>query len=134
MSNKVVAHYRDGRILKGLSVDVDSSKASCHVRASGGPAVEVKLADLKALYLVRDLEGDPGRHESIRVTPGDSRLHGSTLVTLQFPDGEKLVGLMNRYPPNRPYFFLIPVDPNSNNIRILVNAAEVTSLEATAQS
>ena len=26
----------------------------------------------------------------------DDRLHGSTLVTLQFPDGEKLVGLMDR--------------------------------------
>ena len=134
MSNKVVAHYLDGRILKGLSVDVDSSKASCHVRSSGGPAVEVKLADLKALYLVRDLEGDPGRHESIQVTQGDSRLHGSTLVTLQFPDGEKLVGLMNRYPPNRPYYFLVPADPGSNNIRILVNAAAVTSVEATGPS
>ena len=134
MSNKVVAHYLNGRILKGLSIDVDVLKPICHVRSSGGPAVEVKLADLKALYLVRDLEGDPGRHESIRVTQGDSRLHGSTLVTLQFPDGEKLVGLMNRYPPNRPYFFLIPVDPGSNNIRILVNAAAVTSLEATAKS
>jgi len=132
MSLKVVAHYRDGRILKGLSVDVDASKPSCHVRASGGPAVEVKLADLKALYLVRDLEGDPARHESIQVAPDDSRLHGSTLVTLQFPDGEKLVGLMNRYPPNRPYFFLLPVDAGSNNIRILVNAAAVLSLEATA--
>jgi len=134
MSNKVVAHYLDGRILKGLSIDVDVLKPICHVRSSGGPAVEVKLADLKALYLVRELEGDPGRHESTQVAQGDNRLHGSTIVTLRFSDGERLVGLMNRYPPNRPYYFLVPADPGSNNIRILVNAAAVTSVEATGPS
>jgi hypothetical protein len=133
VSNKVVAHYLDGRILKGLSVDVDPSKAICHVRSAGKAPVEVALAELKALYLVRDLEGDPGRHESIRVAPEDSRLHGSTIVTLQFPDGEKLVGLMNRYPPNRPFFFLVPIDRGSNNIRILVNAAAVSAMEARAE-
>jgi hypothetical protein len=132
MSNQVVAHYLDGRIVKGVSLNVDPSKLSCHVRSGPGPAVEVRLADLKALYLVRSLEGDAARDEGYQVAPGDNRLHGSTLVTIRFPDGEKLVGLMNRYPPNRPYFFLVPVDRGSNNIRILVNAAAVTSLEATA--
>jgi hypothetical protein len=37
---------------------------------------------------------------------------------------------MNRYPPNRPYYFLVPVDSGSNNIRILVNAAAVVAIEA----
>ena len=39
---------------------------------------------------------------------------------------------MNRYPPNRPFFFLLPMDPDSNNIRILVNRdalAELTPVD-----
>jgi hypothetical protein len=56
-------------------------------------------------------------------------VRGSKLVSLQFADGETLVGMTIRYPPNRPYFFVVPVDPKSNNIRILVNQAALTSMQ-----
>ena len=36
---------------------------------------------------------------------------------------------MNRYPPNRPFFFVLPMDPGSNNIRILVNRDAVRTIE-----
>ena len=39
-------------------------------------------------------------------------------------------GLMNRYPPNRPYFFVLPMDPASNNVRILVNREAVVEMES----
>ena len=63
------------------------------------------------------------------LSPADPRVHGSTAVSLQFPDGEVMVGLTNRFPPNRPYFFVVPVDPESNNIRILVNRGAVKKME-----
>jgi hypothetical protein len=128
MSSKVVARYRDGRLLKGISLDIDPSRPTFHIRPPEGPAVAVDLADLKALFFVRTLEGDRNRPEQRNPNPADPRARGSTLVALDFADGEQMVGLTIRYPPNRPYFFIVPVDPNSNNIRILVNRAAVESM------
>jgi hypothetical protein len=47
-----------------------------------------------------------------------------------FEDGEVKMGLTIRYPPNRPFFFILPVDPESNNLHMLVNHDAVTSIEA----
>ncbi len=129
MSNRVVARFQDGRVVKGTSLDVDPAKPVCHVRPPGGEVVEVALADLKALFFVRSLEGDPGHDESRLPDPGDRRLRGATVVSMRFADGETMVGMTIRYPPNRPYFFLNPVDPKSNNLRILVNREAVTEME-----
>jgi hypothetical protein len=129
MSNRVVAHCRDGRIIKGLSRDVDPAKATCHISSPSGTVSELALGDVKALYFVRNFSGDPGRHESTTLQPTDPRLHGSLLVTLYFDDGEKLVGLAHRGHPKDPFFFLVPVDRGSNNIRVLVNRTAVVSIE-----
>ena len=129
MSNKVVARLQDGQIIKGATLDVDPARPSIHVLQPPGPAVEVMLADLKALFFVRTLEGDPSYQENAEVLADDPRIRGSKLVSLQFADGENLIGMTIRYPPNRPYFFVVPVDPKSNNIRILVNRAAVISMK-----
>jgi hypothetical protein len=129
MNNLVVARYLDGRTLKGTSLDVDPAKPTFHVRPPEGITAEVKLKELKALFFVRTLEGDMARHEAHALNPADPRALGSTAVSLHFPDGEQIVGLTNRFPPNRPFFFVVPVDPESNNIRILVNRSAVTKME-----
>lgn len=128
MSNKVVAHYDDGRILKGIGMDIDPARPVCHVRAEQGPAREVKLRDLKALFFVRSLEGDPGRTENLVPDFQDPRVRGSTVISMRFRDGEEIVGITIRYPPNRPFFFVVPVDAQSNNTRILVNRDAVVSV------
>lgn len=134
MNNLVVARFLDGRTIKGTSLDVDPAKPAFHVRPPEGTTAEVKLKDLKALFFVRSLEGDMARHEGRALAPDDPRTHGSTAVSLQFPDGEVMVGLTNRFPPNRPYFFVVPVDPESNNIRILVNRTAVKKMEPLGSS
>jgi hypothetical protein len=130
MSNKIVARYKDGRTVKGASMDIDPGRPNCHVRTPEGKTVEVQLKDLKALFFVRTLEGDSARDENRTPDPQDLRNRGSKLMTLTFEDGEVMVGLTIRYPPNRPYFYLLPADPKSNNIRILVNHNAVASMEA----
>ncbi len=130
MSNLVVAHYLGGRVFKGISLDVDPAKPTCHIRPPTGPAEEIRLADLKAIFFVRSLEGDPAHQEARAPAPSDPRLRGSSPIALRFPDGESMVGLTNRFPPIRPYFFIVPLDPQSNNVRILVNRAAVTSMES----
>jgi hypothetical protein len=133
MTNKVVAHYEDGRIIKGIGMDIDPARPVCHVRQEQGSATEVKLRELKALFFVRSLEGDPSRTE--RNTPDfqDSRTRGSSVVALRFRDGEEIVGITLRYPPIRPFFFVVPVDAESNNTRILVNRAAVVSMNEVAR-
>ncbi len=133
MKNQVVARYQDGRVVKGISLDVDPSRPVFHVREKDGPSVEVKLSDLKALFFVRSLDGNPGHNEKFAPDPKDPRSRGMALLTLRFDDGETIVGLTIRYPPNRPHFFVLPVDQESNNIRILVNRAAVVSMEEGSQ-
>jgi hypothetical protein len=130
VSNKIVARYRDGRIVKGASLDVDPGRPSCHVRTPEGKTVEVQLKDLKALFFVRSLDGDAARDENRKPDPQDLRNRGSKLMTLTFEDGEVMVGLTIRYPPSQPYFYILPVDPGSNNLRMLINRDAVASMEA----
>ena len=129
MSKKVVAHYLDGRVIKGTSLDIDPTRPTFHIRPAQGAAVEVSMSRLKALFFVRSLEGDPAHDETLALDPGDTRSRGSCLVKLRFGDGEEMVGLTIRYPPNRPFFFIVPVDTTSNNMRILVNRDAVLSME-----
>jgi hypothetical protein len=87
------------------------------------------MNDLKALFFVRTLEGDAAHNEVLMPQPGDPRARGSTIVSVRFADGEEMVGMTIRFPPNKPYFFIVPVDPDSNNIRILVNRSAIVSMD-----
>lgn len=129
MAQKVVAHFLDHGIVKGTSMDVDPNKATCHIQTEGDGVVEVELARLKALFFVKDLMGRREYNETHAPKTGDLRLHGSHHVNLGFHDGERMGALMNRYPPNRPFFFVLPMDPRSNNIRILLNREALTTME-----
>jgi len=134
MAQMVVARYQDGRVLKGVSMDIDPAKPTFHVRPQQGPVVEVKLSDLKALFFVRSLTGNPQYNDVPTLDPADSRARGSIPVRLKFADGEVLVGLTFSFPPNRTYFFVTPVDPRSNNIRILVNRAALATIDQVTAS
>jgi hypothetical protein len=125
MANEVVAHYLNGRIVKGVSLDVDPGRPKFHVRTVSEGTLEVKLTELKALFFVKDLVGDAQREDVLRLDAGDGRARGSFPIELEFADGERLVGLTVRYPPVRPFFFVLPADPASNNVRILINRAAV---------
>jgi hypothetical protein len=131
--NQVVARFRDGRILKGTSLNVDPTKPTFHVRTKDGP-VEVVLAELKALFFVKDHTGNAQHQEAAAATPGDARLVGGHKLAVKFQDGEIVVGLANRFPPLGKLFFMIPIDPKSNNIRILVNREATVSITQAAES
>lgn len=128
MSNRVVARFLDGRVLKGASFDVSPPKVIFHVQTGEGSA-EVRLTDLKALFFVRDLAGDPTYHEQQAAVSGDPRAVGARRVRVRFRDGEQLVGLMPAYRADQPFFYVLPVDPKSNNIRVLVNRAATEAVE-----
>ena len=127
--NNVVAHFKDGRILKGTSLAVDPNRPAFPLRPSNGKAIEVVFKDLKALFFVRSFEGDSSYTDAAEPAAGDPRSRGSTLVKLEFDDGEVLTGLVNAYPPIKQFFYMNPADHASNNIRILVNRGAVRSMD-----
>lgn len=127
--HQIVARYIDGSVKKGVSLDVDPKRPTCHLKTETGGTIEVNLAETKALFFVKSAQGDPKHNEARDPVPGDSRLVGTKRVRVVFYDKEEIVGLMNRYPPNTPFFFMLPIDLKSNNIRILVNRAAVREMK-----
>jgi hypothetical protein len=118
----------DRQVLKGASFDVSLTKETCHVQTPAGP-VEVRLSELKALFCVKDLTGNPARQEGRTIAAGDARAVGGRRVEIQFKDGEQLVGLTPSYRPDQQFFYIMPADSESNNIRILVNRAATSSVQ-----
>jgi hypothetical protein len=125
---KVVARYLDGRVVKGVSADVSAAKPRCHVTTPDQGVVEVALADLKALFFVKDLVGDREHQDSRAVDPDDPRARGASRLEIRFLDGEVMVALASSYSDARRFFFVVPADPEANATRVLVNRAAVASI------
>jgi hypothetical protein len=131
---QVVAHFLDGRVLKGTSLDVDPGRPICHVTPPGGAKVTVDLAHLKALYVVRSLAGDPRHDDTEALSEQDQRRRGAHPVELIFLDGERQVGMTIHYPPTADRFFVLPADPASNNQRVLVNRAALADVRLLSEA
>ena len=128
---QVVAHFRDGRIEKGLTNDFLPTKDRFHLTpagsAPGTAPVEILIATVKAVFFVRDLEGSP-EHKKSNEFEGPV---AGRKVRVVFTDGEIMTGTTNGYDRSRPGFFLFPADVASNNERCFVvtrAAKEVTFL------
>lgn len=124
--NQVVARFLDGSTLKGQTNDFFPAKALFHVSENGSKPREVRVPDLKALYFVRSLEGDPDHRKTNEFPPFAPAPGRKVKVT--FKDGEVLVGTTQGYQPDRPGFFLLPADPRSNNERCFVVMAATASV------
>lgn len=113
----VVARFRDGRLVKGITLNFSPSTHFCHIQPADQPYGEgqrIPFADLKALFFVRDLAGNPYYDEDKTILP---RVRIGDRVRVRFQDGEEVSGLAN-LAAEGPGFFIYPSDPKSNNERI----------------
>jgi hypothetical protein len=104
--NKIVARFRDGRLLKGSTSDFVAAKEFFHVSPAddvGAKPTLVHVKDLKAVFFVKDFAGRPDYNP-----------------TNEF-DGE-------RPPPGRPGFFMVPADSAANIERCYVVAASTSGV------
>lgn len=127
--NRIVARYQDGHILKGFTNDFLPAKDHFHLFAddhAGTKSTDVHVPELKALFFVKTFEGDPQHHKSNESPEGGSVL--GRRIRIVFKDGEVMVGTTQGYDRNRPGFFVVPVDPASNNERCFVVAAATTAV------
>jgi hypothetical protein len=129
-ANFVVVRYADGRLIKGHSLDLSPEKPRFHIIPAppdgSGKPVEVLLKDLKAVFFVRDLTGNPSYMERKHYTAEERPL--GRKVEVEFKDCEVLVGNTLGYQPHRQAFFLFPADPQTNNIRVLIVAGAVKNV------
>lgn len=127
---KVVVRYVDGRLVKGTTQDFFPNKDCFHLRpdtTNPEEATEILIRDLKAVFFVKDFTGNQEYEERKEYSNGDTAQ--GRKVEVLFVDGEKLVGSTLGYDPNRLGFFLFPVDPESNNIRVFAVTAAVKSVQ-----
>ena len=118
---KVVVRYSGGRLIKGSTRDFFPTKKLFHLTPVDNPSagtIEVSIADLKAIFMVGDFNGDTLYKERKKYIEGEKPSGQKVEVT--FIDGEVLVGSTLGYDPKRQGFFIFPVDPKSNNIRVYV--------------
>ena len=124
---KIIVHFRDGRIIKGFSQDFFPNKSSFHlnkdITGKSPDLVEIQLSDLKAVFFVKDFEGDAEYKERKIFMEGD-KLSGRKVEVI-FEDGEMMQGSVLGYNPKQTGFFLFTVDPKGNNERVFVVNAVV---------
>jgi hypothetical protein len=128
--NRIVARYQDGHVLKGVTNDFLPAKDRFHVLPADSPAgtkpAEVIVAELKALFFVKDFTGHPDHKRSQEFDPRKP-VNGRKLK-VTFKDGEIMVGTTQGYQPGRPGFFLVPADLEGNNERCFVVAAATSEV------
>jgi len=110
---KIIARYRDGRMLKGLSQDFSPNKPNFQLyqEAEGvsGVPVRVDLDELKAVFFAKSFTGDRDYKERKVFLHGDKP--SGRKVEVVFADGEMLQGSVLGFNPKHSGFFLCPVDP-----------------------
>jgi len=127
---KVVVKYTNGKVIKGFMQNFSPNKDWFHLippDKHSEETIEVFIDRLKAIFVVRDFNGNPQYHERKNYMNGENPSGLKLEVT--FADGEVMVGSsMLSYDPKRPGNFIIPADPESNNIRVYVVSSAVKSV------
>lgn len=118
--NRIVARFLDGTTVKGTTEDFFPNRPTFHLLALGNPrSQEVRCAQLKAVFFVKDFAGDPAREDLPGYTAGVAPSLGKK-VAVQFKDGEIICGYTLSYSTDRAGFFLLPADEGGNNLRVYV--------------
>ena len=124
--DKVVVAFLDGRRLKGFLYDFSPLRGyfflfpenDGHPQPAAG--LLVRLADLKALFFVKNFVGKPGDGRRDLANLVEQQEH----VEVVFADGETGIGMAEPADLGGLGFFLTPID-HANNERIFVVNANV---------
>lgn len=119
-TNRVVARFLDGNTLKGTTEDFFPNRPTFHLAVLGQPrSQEIRCAQLKAVFFVKDFSGDARREDVPGYSASDLQNLGKK-VAVQFKDGEIICGYTLSYSTDRSGFFLLPADEGANNLRVYV--------------
>ncbi len=114
--HKVIAHHLDGTLVRGTTTNFTPKRQTFTIKLDHG-SHRVKVADLKALFFVKEFMGRPEYRE--RKGFFDESTKGSKIL-VEFLDGEILFGYTSSFSEKGVGFFMVPGDPDSNNIKVFV--------------
>jgi hypothetical protein len=137
-TEKVIARFNDGKLLKGSVRDFTRDADVVLLKEAGNSKEHrIPIDQLKAMFFVHSLAGDSARRErkafGIRENLGRK-------IYIKFNDGETLLGFIEGEFPwkkgfslskpddNSKGFYVIPVDSESNNIRVFIVATAVRDI------
>ena len=133
--NHVVAHFIDGTLLKGTTEDFSPNRPLFHLQEVGRDAtVAVQCKKMKAVFFVRDLNGNPERRDIPGFLEGPGVTNQGKKVAVRFKDKETIFGYTLSYSRERSGFFLTPADPGSNNLRVYVMTAATLEVRVGPQA
>ncbi|MFN8179109.1 MAG: hypothetical protein U0167_14360 [bacterium] len=123
----VIARHLDGRKVKGRTTEFHPSRDFFRVETEPrGMPLDIPTEGLKAVFVVRSLEGNPDRrdHREFPRTPGQVRRK----IWLEFKDGERMAAWPVSMPLGKDGFWVIPTDPSSNVERAYVFRNSVSKI------
>src|SRR5258706_794489 len=130
-SLRVVVRFADGRTLKGSTGDFRPASPRFHlIPADGSPVVDVRIAELKAVFFVRDFAGTAARAKLRGFLDAPAETARGKKVAVLFRDGELACGYTLTFSPDRAGFFLFPADATSNNLRIYAVTAAAAEIKS----
>jgi len=125
---RVVARFLDGRVLKGFTRNFDPRKSVFELFEWGtddqSDPVFVKVRELKSLFFVKSFNGNSTYNERKEF---EGPFTGKRL-SVEFTDGEVMVGTTFGYDAEREGFFFFPADAGSNNDKVYINGAAVKKI------
>jgi hypothetical protein len=128
---RVVARFSDGRVLKGTTQDFTANRPRFHLLPlGGGDPVEIRCADLKAVFVVKTFEGDPERPKLRGFVAAPAETAQGKKIAVRFKDGELICGYTLSYTPDREGFFVSPADAEGNTLRAYVVTASTAEVKA----
>ncbi|MCX7943477.1 MAG: FHA domain-containing protein [Deltaproteobacteria bacterium] len=114
---RIVIRYFSGRIIKRIINDINIGIEKFTIRnALTNQFESFTMNDLKAIFWVKNLIGDPSRVDR----QGFIKEADPSNMFLEFKDGECQWGSHTGYSPRSSGFFFYPHDPDSNNIKCYI--------------
>jgi len=131
--NRIVVRFKDGRLLKGYTLDFLPVKDTFHLiseqEEDKGKVYEIETEKLKAIFFVKTLKGNKDYIEKKRFEEVDTSSLQGVKIKVEFPDGEIIRGKSFVFSTKKDGFFVFPVDPNSNNERIYIMSSAVSDIQ-----
>jgi len=115
---KVVVHYLDKRLERGHARFFFHVQDLMERTAVDGTTHKIDLAEVKAIFFVKEFKGDPSYGERKEFAE-DSPVFGQR-IEITFVDDEILLGKAMGYRPEEKGFYFKPADPRSNNEVVFV--------------
>ena len=142
-AEKVVVRFLNGKMVKGVVRNFSVETNELHFEDAGtADERRIPLAELKAVFFVRSLEGDHTHREKKAFGARKDADHLGKKIYIKFKDGESLYGFVRGDIPwkqgyfvSEPHgsaqgFLITPTDSESNNIKIFVVGGSIRDITA----